>query len=72
MENKKNVPQVKITDDDLNTKTDLVTEEQNFELLGLKDHVDLRRFSRNWVKADNLFTQLLSKIFVPSGEEEKF
>lgn len=45
-----------ITDNDLNTGQDLITEHLNFELLALKDNVDLRKFSRNFIKIDDVLT----------------
>ena len=41
-----------ITDNDLNTTPGLTTINYLFELIGLKDKVDLRKFSRNFIKID--------------------
>lgn len=43
-----------ITDNDLNTTPGLTTINYLFELIGLKDKVDLRKFSRNFIKIDEL------------------
>ena len=48
-----------ITDNDLNISPDLVIERYGFELIGLKDWNDYRKFSRNWIK----MSKLLDKIF---------
>ena len=55
-----------ITDNDLDTGRDLVTENYELEILTLKDKVDLRRFSRSFLKVD----KLLKSIF--TGKEDKF
>ena len=55
-----------ITDNDLDTGRDLVTENYELEILTLKDKVDLRRFSRAFLKVD----KLLKSIF--TGKEDKF
>lgn len=55
-----------ITDNDLDTGRDLVTENYELEILTLKDKVDLRRFSRAFLKVD----KLLKNIF--TGKEDKF
>lgn len=55
-----------ITDNDLDTGRDLVTENYELEILTLKDKVDLRRFSRSFLKID----KLLKSIF--TGKEDKF
>lgn len=54
-----------ITDIDLDTGTNLVTENYQLEILGLKDLVDLRKFSRSFLKVD----KLLKSIF--TGKEDK-
>ena len=48
-----------ITDNDLNISPNLVIERYGFELIGLKDWNDYRKFSRNWIK----MSKLLDKIF---------
>ncbi|MGL5621791.1 hypothetical protein, partial [Cetobacterium sp.] len=48
----------KITDNDLNTIPGLTTVNYLFELIGLKDKVDLRKFSRNFIKADELIKNI--------------
>ena len=55
-----------ITDNDLDTGRNLVTENYELEILTLKDKVDLRRFSRSFLKVD----KLLKSIF--TGKEDKF
>lgn len=55
-----------ITDNDLDTGRDLITENYELEILTLKDKVDLRRFSRSFLKVD----KLLKSIF--TGKEDKF
>ncbi|MBC2850334.1 hypothetical protein H5J22_02605 [Cetobacterium sp. 8H] len=55
-----------ITDNDLDTGKDLVTENYELEILTLKDKVDLRRFSRSFLRVD----KLLKSIF--TGKEDKF
>lgn len=55
-----------ITDKDLDTGRDLITENYELEILTLKDKVDLRRFSRSFLKVD----KLLKSIF--TGKEDKF
>ncbi|MGL6114420.1 MAG: hypothetical protein ACRC1R_05215, partial [Cetobacterium sp.] len=50
-----------ITDEDLNTKSNLITEKYNFELTGLKDPVDVRKPSRNFLKIENLFSKIFSR-----------
>lgn len=57
---------IEITDNDLDTGRDLVTENYGLEILTLKDKVDLRRFSRSFLKVD----KLLKSIF--TGKEDKF
>lgn len=41
---------------ELNTSTDLITKYLNLELLALKDPVDLRKFSRDFMKIDEVLT----------------
>ncbi|MGL4797243.1 MAG: tail fiber protein, partial [Paraclostridium sp.] len=55
-----------ITDNDLDTGRNLVTENYELEILTLKDKVDLRRLSRSFLKVD----KLLKSIF--TGKEDKF
>ncbi len=43
-------------ENELNTGTDLITQYLNFELLGLKDPVDLRKFSKDFMKIDEVLT----------------
>ena len=54
----------KITDNDLNTIPGLTTINYLFELIGLKDKVDLRKFSRNFIKIDELIFKKLNKPIV--------
>ena len=61
----KNKEVKEITDIDLDTGTNLVTENYQLEILGLKDLVDLRKFSRSFLKVD----KLLKSIF--TGKEDK-
>ena len=49
-----------ITDNDLDTGRDLVTENYQLEILTLKDKVDLRRFSRAFLKVDKLLKNIFS------------
>lgn len=49
-----------ITDNDLDTGRDLVTENYELEILTLKDKVDLRRFSRAFLKVDKLLKNIFS------------
>lgn len=62
----KNKEVKEITDIDLDTGTNLVTENYQLEILGLKDLVDLRKFSRSFLKVD----KLLKSIF--TGKEDRF
>lgn len=41
---------------ELNTGTDLITQYLNLELLALKDSTDLRKFSRDFMKIDEVLT----------------
>lgn len=47
-----------ITDNDLNTIPGLTTANYLFELIGLKDKVDLRKFSRNFIEIDKLIKNI--------------
>lgn len=47
-----------ITEEDLNIKSNLTTENYAFELIGLKDPVDLRKFSKALIKIDDLILNL--------------
>lgn len=58
----KTIEDGQISDLDLDTKPDLKTENYDFELIGLKDPNDQRRFSRNFIKIDNLLKKLFSKV----------
>ncbi|UPO98437.1 hypothetical protein MKD34_09140 (plasmid) [Cetobacterium somerae] len=49
-----------IIDNDLDTGRDLVTENYQLEILTLKDKVDLRRFSRAFLKVDKLLKNIFS------------
>ena len=49
-----------ITDNDLDTGRDLVTENYELEILTLKDKVDLRKFSRAFLKLDRLLKNMFS------------
>lgn len=49
-----------IKDNDLDTGRDLVTENYQLEILTLKDKVDLRRFSRAFLKVDKLLKNIFS------------
>ncbi|MGL4902701.1 MAG: head fiber protein, partial [Cetobacterium sp.] len=51
-----------ITDNDLDTARDLVTENYELEILTLKDKVDLRRFSRSFLKVDKLLKNAFTSI----------
>ncbi|MGL5856734.1 MAG: head fiber protein [Cetobacterium sp.] len=51
-----------ITDNDLDTGRDLVTENYELEILTLKDKVDLRRFSRSFLKVDKLLKNAFTSI----------
>lgn len=45
-----------INESELNTGTDLITQYLNLELLALKDPTDLRKFSRDFMKIDEVLT----------------
>lgn len=51
-----------ITDNDLDTGRDLVTENYQLEILTLKDKVDLRRFSKSFLKIDKLLKNAFTGI----------
>ncbi|MGL5229900.1 MAG: head fiber protein [Cetobacterium sp.] len=51
-----------ITDNDLDTARDLVTENYELEILTLKDKVDLRKFSRSFLKVDKLLKNAFTGI----------
>lgn len=51
-----------ITDNDLDVGRDLVTENYELEILTLKDKVDLRRFSRSFLKIDKLLKNAFTGI----------
>lgn len=58
----------KITDNDLNTIPGLTTVNYLFELIGLKDKVDLRKFSRNFIRADELIKGIDDNKVSKSGD----
>ena len=59
---KKNIKNLKITEDDLDTTPNLSTLNYLFGLIGLKDNMDMRIFSRNFIKIDQLLKDALNGI----------